>query len=1000
MGTAFRAALIGAALALAGGAASGAERVYEAQLHDPEWSAPAREPPVPDLDRLSREIAAGPAPAQPPPIDPAIETYARVLLALTVLVAALILLSSVDDAVIDACYWLSGARRRRRVLARLDDKPESRFAIMVPAWKEHEVIAAMIENTVNTLKYRQFRIFCGVYRNDAPTAAEVDRMAACYPDFVVRVDVPHDGPTCKGDCLNHIVRRVLAEEHASGARFAGMVLHDSEDVIHPLELKLFNSLVPRMDLVQLPVFSLDRSWRELTAGTYIDDFAEAHGKDMAVRETLIGLVPGAGVATCYSRDGLAALWKSSGGEPFNTGTLTEDYDLSFRLKSLGRSQTFAHVAIEGVRAPGAPAKTGSIIATHEYFPDKFKAAYRQRARWILGIAFQGWKHMGWQGTLLQRYFLFRDRKVLVMAPAGPLAYVVLLNYVLGMAFGPDDLVRALRSILSAPMLQELLVLNLLFMCNRALQRAYFVGRYYGALHALMSIVRTPVNNLINFCAAMRAWRQFIGHLVTGKKLAWDKTAHVYPDMLALAGRAAVVVLACVLVLGNEARAQELTPRAYELADQAYKALERGDVTEATRFAGRAMALAPDHVPIVLLYADLLARQKNYSEALEPLRALSPAQLGSAGLAQRGYLWLETGDDAAAEADFAAAIKAGDLGTEARANVAAELAYLAAKRNDDAAALRWFQMAFGAGRSSAHMYADAGYSAMRRGQNAVAVQMFSRALDAWHAAPAEKKPFDDASVYGMRRSVDTLSRRWGATFSLGHSSTPGAAPTAVAPAGGDLRVVQAGAEVFYAPERYAYRDGRVLQIYATAFQGVSASDEGYPTGGDSLVGGIGVRYKPLRSHNLVFALERRLAIGERAGEDDWLIRVGFSASRQTDWNPVRDAWTTWQLYTESAYFIDAGRLIQPFDARAGRSWKLGRLDGAVITPFLGIAGEYDNEQEPRLAAGIGPGVSLRYWFRETRYRAFASHVDLSLHYRARITDAQRGGGLFGLLMVSF
>src|SRR5687768_3394 len=587
-----RAAFLGAALALAGEAPAFEERVYEAQVVDPHWQGPRDEPPLPDFDKLSRELAMAAPPAAP--LDPALEAYAKVVLLLTIIAAALILISGIDDAFIDAYYWLSGARRRKKALERLEEKAQSPFAIMVPAWKEHDVIAVMIETTLKRLDYDAFRIFCGVYRNDPATAAEVDRMAARYPDRVTRVDVPHDGPTCKGDCLNHIVRGVLAEEHRRGRRFAGMVLHDSEDVIHPLELKLFNSLVPGTDLVQLPVMSLERPWREFTAGTYIDDFAESHGKDIAVREALTGIVPGAGVATCYSREGMAALWKSSGGEPFNTATLTEDYDLSFRLKKLGMSQTFAHVSVDR-----------SLIATYEYFPDQFKAAYRQRARWVLGIAFQGWKHMGWQGSFLQRYFLLRDRKVLVMAPAGPLAYLLVLNFIVGMAFGPDDLVSALRSILSAPMLGELLVLNLLFMCNRVLQRAYFVGRYYGWKHALLSAIRTPVNNLINFCAAMRAWRQFLAHLATGKKLTWDKTAHVYPDALVLAGRAAAAALVCCAVLfapDAGAQAAQLTPRAYELADQAYKALERGDLDAAERFAGRALALAPDHVPIVLLYA--------------------------------------------------------------------------------------------------------------------------------------------------------------------------------------------------------------------------------------------------------------------------------------------------------------------------------------------------------------------------------------------------------------
>jgi hypothetical protein len=252
---------------------------------------------------------------------------------------------------------------------------------------------------------------------------------------------------------------------------------------------------------------------------------------------------------------------------------------------------------------------------------------------------------------------------------------------------------------------------------------------------------------------------------------------------------------------------------------------------------------------------------------------------------------------------------------------------------------------------------------------------------------------------MRRSIDSLSRRWGATLSLGHSSTPGTAAPGLA-ASGDLRVMQAGAEVFYTPESFGYRDERVFQWYANMFQGVSASDGDFATGKDSRVAGLGARYKPLRNYNLVFAVERRLALGDRAGEDDWLLRVGWSASSETDWHPTRGSWTTWQVYTETAYFTKAERLIQPFDARIGRSWKLPQWHGAVVTPYVGIAGEYDEAQTPRTAAGIGPGIALRYWFAASRHRAFPSHIDFSLQYRYRLTDAKRGGGLFGLLAVSF
>ena len=189
---------------------------------------------------------------------------------------------------------------------------------------------------------------------------------------------------------------MLAEEQSTGRRFAGIVLHDSEDVIHPLELRLFNALLPGHALVQLPVFSLGRKWCDFTASTYMDDFAESHGKDMLVREALTGVVPGAGVATCYSRAALSALWACAAGKPFNTASLTEDYDLSFRLRRMGLSQTFAHVRVDDAesRPPRVHGGTAEVVSTHEYFPDSIRAAYRQRARWVIGIAVQGWQHLG------------------------------------------------------------------------------------------------------------------------------------------------------------------------------------------------------------------------------------------------------------------------------------------------------------------------------------------------------------------------------------------------------------------------------------------------------------------------------------------------------------------------------------------------------------------------------------------------------------------------------
>jgi tetratricopeptide (TPR) repeat protein len=445
----------------------------------------------------------------------------------------------------------------------------------------------------------------------------------------------------------------------------------------------------------------------------------------------------------------------------------------------------------------------------------------------------------------------------------------------------------------------------------------------------------------------------------------------------------------------------LTGRAYELADQAYKALAAQDLQRAFQLTSEALQAAPDHPSLLLLQADILARQGNTAEAVQRIRALSAAELGGGGLAQRGYLWLKADNPQAAEADFIAAIDSGELSPEQRVNVSTELAYLALRRKDDAAALKWFQAALEGKRPGAAstVYADAGYAALRAGRNEEAVALLSRAIDQWHAAPDDKRPFDDTALYGMRRAIDTLSRRWGATFTLG-SGTLATAATGLGATAGDARVVQAGAEVFYMPESIGYRNGRVFQVYANAFQSVWASEDQVVTGSEARVAGVGARYKPFERVNLVLALERRFAVGDLAGQDDWLLRAGYSAGSGFDWDPARRGWPTWSVYTESVYFTKEKRLIQPFDARVGTSFKLSGSPATVVTPFIGIAGEYDEAQQERTAAGIGPGIVVRHWFRDSRYRAFGSYVDISLQLRKRITDARRGQGLFGFVSVSF
>jgi bacteriophage N4 adsorption protein B len=488
----------------------------------------------------------------PPDPSQLLVGYQDTLAFLTAAVALVMLVLGLDDLFIDIWYWCREllrtltVRRHYKPLtaAQLYERDEQPIAIMIPAWLEHDVIAPMLENMVVTLDYREYAIFVGTYVNDKATIDEVERMRRRFRQLV-RVEVPHDGPTCKADCLNWIVQAIFSHERSRGVEFAGVVLHDCEDVLHPMELKLFNYILPRKDLIQIPVASLERNWHEFVAGTYMDEFAEWHARDLVVRESLSGMVPSAGVGTCFSRHALTVLAAETDNQPFNTDTLTEDYDIGARLMQHGMKLIFCLFPVDFIVQRKSWFGLGHLrevrvrmpLCVREYFPSTFRTAYRQKARWTLGICFQGWQQVGWSGSLATKYLLFRDRKGVVTP------FINIFGYLLTAQLLPLYIMTiggfwAAR--LSAPVWRDwivwLLYANGALLLWRASQRIYFVHRIYGWEHALLALPRLVVGNFVNFAAVVRAWKLFLVHLMFHTRITWDKTAHDFPSSATLSRR--------------------------------------------------------------------------------------------------------------------------------------------------------------------------------------------------------------------------------------------------------------------------------------------------------------------------------------------------------------------------------------------------------------------------------------------------------------------------------
>ncbi|NBS67273.1 MAG: glycosyl transferase family protein, partial [Betaproteobacteria bacterium] len=214
------------------------------------------------------------------------------------LVAAIMLVSGIDDVLYDAWYWARAARRmvfkrpRIKQVSReaLVTQAEQPIAVMIPAWEEAAVLEPMLARLSRTIDYSNYRVYVGVYPNDAATQDAAARAAAHHPRLRIVV-LDHNGPTNKADCLNGIWRAILVDEALGCKPFQLFVMHDCEDVIHPLAWRLLNWLIPRKDMVQLPVLSLPRRWWEVTAAHYQDEFAQQHLKDLVVRESMHRSLP-------------------------------------------------------------------------------------------------------------------------------------------------------------------------------------------------------------------------------------------------------------------------------------------------------------------------------------------------------------------------------------------------------------------------------------------------------------------------------------------------------------------------------------------------------------------------------------------------------------------------------------------------------------------------------------------------------------------------------------
>jgi adsorption protein B len=434
------------------------------------------------------------------------------------------IISAIDEAAIDFTWlWLrlGGRTGASRVPMGLAEAPLlGRAAILVPAWHEEEVIGHMIAHTLKAWQQRDFVIYVGCYRNDPATL--VAAIAGADSDPCVRIVVNAiNGPTTKADCLNRLYAALRADEARSGVMYRNIIMHDAEDMVHPAALAVMDRALAEVDFVQLPVRPEPQSASLWIAGHYSDEFTEAHAKSLIVRDSLGAAIPAAGVGCGFSREALASLarLRMATGEagPFASECLTEDYELGLLIARDGGRSRFLRMRDE----------QGHLVATRSYFPSTLETAVRQKARWIHGIALQGWERLGWTGRPVEIWMALRDRR-------GPLTAVVLATaYLLLMVEGilaASRLAGWQNSLAPSPLLRFMITMSFVSFAWRAVMRFAFTTREYGLFEGVLAVLRIPVANMISIMAGRRALIAYIRTL-GGGEVSWDKTRHgSHPSM--------------------------------------------------------------------------------------------------------------------------------------------------------------------------------------------------------------------------------------------------------------------------------------------------------------------------------------------------------------------------------------------------------------------------------------------------------------------------------------
>lgn len=498
-------------------------------------------------------------------------------------------------------------------------------------------------------------------------------------------------------------------------------------------------------------------------------------------------------------------------------------------------------------------------------------------------------------------------------------------------------------------------------------------------------------------------KDWLGHpvLATGKDTEWAhalaqrqaELTRLSDPKLAQAGRDAATTDVLIPVqrcrLTPYGRACLLLPgvpsadAGYAAASAAFRLMKSQQFGEAAQQARLAMTQEPGNTAYKQLLFDILSVDKQTDAALAMAREYVAEQPRDPSWRLRlSGLLFDVGQPEAARLELREAV----ILMPADGEGGIDAAYLATRIQDHETAQSLYLHMADANRLKGSAWGDAAFSVLRLKMDYTALQFLRNGIDDLTAVRgAPEAPNVSGQIDMFRQASAEISRIWGLTSSLTLSrelSVPGS--TGLAGAVAPTRSTVVGAEAYWRP--FGYRNGQLLEVFARGYATLSSTMDG-PKGLGNGVGSVGVRGKPTADFPLMFSAWRQLPLGV-LGEPDWVVQASYFQGWGTDVRATLPAWWTGLVTGEWSRALRQGQTYAAVEGRLGRSFKWEATETAwALQPFASLKAEYNTQALDRSTQGLDVGLSLKRAFREDRYTAPMSNLELEWRHRLK----QWGGG---------